>query len=94
MRKQLKGAHYPAPRAIMAAAVEGAQVDFDNAIKIETRYFVELATGKEMWSRAGFGPGGVLLAGDRLIVLGDQGQLVLVEASSSALIHARSSEYG
>jgi len=46
LRKQLKGAHYPAPRAIMSAAVEGAQVDFDNAIKIETRYFVELATGK------------------------------------------------
>ncbi len=46
LRKQLKGAHYPAPRAIMAAAVEGAQVDFDNAIKIESRYFIELATGK------------------------------------------------
>jgi 3-hydroxyacyl-CoA dehydrogenase/enoyl-CoA hydratase/3-hydroxybutyryl-CoA epimerase len=29
----------------MAAAVEGAQVDFDNAIEIEGRYFVDLATG-------------------------------------------------
>jgi len=46
LRKQLKGANYPAPRAIMAAAVEGAQVDFDNAIKIEARYFTELTTGK------------------------------------------------
>ena len=29
LRKQLKGANYPAPHHIMAAAVEGAQVDFD-----------------------------------------------------------------
>ena len=45
LRKQLKGANMPAPRAILAAAVEGAQVDFENAVVIETRYFVELATG-------------------------------------------------
>lgn len=45
---------------------------------------VELATGKEMWSQAGFGPGGLILAADRLIVLGDQGQLVLVEANPEA----------
>ena len=31
LRKQLKGADYPAPRAIMSAAVEGAQVDFETA---------------------------------------------------------------
>ncbi len=46
LRKQLKGANMPAPKLIMAAAVEGAQVDFDTAAKIEARYFVELATGK------------------------------------------------
>jgi len=46
LRKQLKGANYPAPHHIMAAAVEGAQVDFDSAIEIEGRYFVDLATGK------------------------------------------------
>src|SRR5262249_46258475 len=46
LRKQLKGANYPAPHHIMAAAVEGAQVDFDNAIEIEGRYFVNLATGQ------------------------------------------------
>ncbi len=32
LRKQLKGAPMPAPRAIMAAAVEGAEVDFDTAL--------------------------------------------------------------
>ena len=31
LRKQTKGAVYPAPRAIMSAAIEGAQVDFDTA---------------------------------------------------------------
>ncbi|AEF39251.1 3-hydroxyacyl-CoA dehydrogenase NAD-binding domain-containing protein [Hoyosella subflava] len=46
LRKQIKGAPMPAPRAIMAAAVEGSQVDIDNAAKIEHRYFVELATGQ------------------------------------------------
>ncbi|MFI9508065.1 3-hydroxyacyl-CoA dehydrogenase NAD-binding domain-containing protein [Nocardia sp. NPDC052566] len=45
LRKQLKGQNMPAPRAIMAAAVEGAQVDFDAAQLIETRYLVELLTG-------------------------------------------------
>ncbi|HYB80635.1 MAG TPA: enoyl-CoA hydratase/isomerase family protein, partial [Mycobacterium sp.] len=37
LRKQLKGAPMPAPRAILAAAVEGAQVDFDTASRIESR---------------------------------------------------------
>ncbi len=48
LRKQLKGAqnNYPAPKAIMCAAVEGAQVDFDNARKIEGRYFTQLVVGK------------------------------------------------
>lgn len=45
LRKQLKGAPMPAPRAILSAAVEGAQVDFDTASRIESRYFTELATG-------------------------------------------------
>ncbi len=46
LRKQLKGANMPAPLNIMAAAVEGAQVDFDHALEIESRYFMELATGQ------------------------------------------------
>ncbi|MFI5028940.1 MAG: 3-hydroxyacyl-CoA dehydrogenase NAD-binding domain-containing protein, partial [Solirubrobacterales bacterium] len=46
LRKQLKGANYPAPHHIMAAAVEGAQVDFDTAIEIEGRYFVDLLTSQ------------------------------------------------
>ncbi|MEU7387103.1 3-hydroxyacyl-CoA dehydrogenase NAD-binding domain-containing protein [Streptomyces tanashiensis] len=46
LRKQLNGAPYPAPRAIMAAAVEGSQVDFETALVIESRYFTELVIGQ------------------------------------------------
>ncbi len=46
LKKQLKGANYPAPHHIMAVAIEGAQVDFDNALEIEGRYFVDLVTGQ------------------------------------------------
>lgn len=45
LRKQLKGAAYPAPRAILAAAIEGAQVDFDTASRIESRGLTSLASG-------------------------------------------------
>ncbi|MDX3359407.1 MULTISPECIES: 3-hydroxyacyl-CoA dehydrogenase NAD-binding domain-containing protein [Streptomyces] len=46
LRKQTGGAPYPAPRNIMAAAVEGSQVDFETAQVIEARYFVDLAVGQ------------------------------------------------
>jgi 3-hydroxyacyl-CoA dehydrogenase/enoyl-CoA hydratase/3-hydroxybutyryl-CoA epimerase len=46
LRKQLKGAPMPAPRAILDAAVEGAQVDFETACRIESRYFATLITGQ------------------------------------------------
>ncbi len=37
---------YPAPKAILACAVEGAQVGFEQASRIESRYFVALACGQ------------------------------------------------
>ncbi|MER7753856.1 3-hydroxyacyl-CoA dehydrogenase NAD-binding domain-containing protein [Kitasatospora sp. NPDC097643] len=46
LRKQLNGAPYPAPRNILAAAVESSQVDVDTAMTIEARYFTELACGQ------------------------------------------------
>ena len=46
LRKTLKGAPMPAPRNILSAAVEGTQVDFDTALRIESRYFVELVCGQ------------------------------------------------
>ncbi|MBY6034831.1 enoyl-CoA hydratase/isomerase family protein [Marinobacter daepoensis] len=46
MLKQKTKGCYPAPERILAAAVEGTQVDFDNGSLIETRYFAELVTGQ------------------------------------------------
>ncbi|HWJ67890.1 MAG TPA: 3-hydroxyacyl-CoA dehydrogenase NAD-binding domain-containing protein [Nocardioides sp.] len=46
LRKQLKGADYPAPRAILSAAVEGALVDFDTASRIESRYLANLVVNQ------------------------------------------------
>ncbi|WP_269069469.1 3-hydroxyacyl-CoA dehydrogenase NAD-binding domain-containing protein [Actinomycetospora endophytica] len=46
LRKQLKNAPMPAPYNIMCAAVEGSQVDIDNAAKIESRYFADLVVGQ------------------------------------------------
>ncbi|MEV5443145.1 3-hydroxyacyl-CoA dehydrogenase NAD-binding domain-containing protein [Streptomyces sp. NPDC052644] len=46
LKKQLNGAPFPAPRNILAAAVEGAQVDFETAQTVESRYFTELVTGQ------------------------------------------------
>ena len=42
LRSQIKGSPLEAPRAAMAAAVEGAYVDFDTASTIESRYLIKL----------------------------------------------------
>ncbi|MGC4109983.1 MAG: 3-hydroxyacyl-CoA dehydrogenase NAD-binding domain-containing protein [Nocardioides sp.] len=46
LRQQTKGAVYPAQRAILSAAVEGAGVDFDTASRIESRYLTKLVVGQ------------------------------------------------
>jgi len=43
--KKTKG-NFPAPEAILSTIAEGSLVDFDTASKIESRFFVQLATGK------------------------------------------------
>jgi len=51
---------------------------------------VELKTGKVKWSQAGYGPGNVILVGDKLIALSDKGELAVVEASPNGYKeHAR-----
>ncbi|MFW6773273.1 3-hydroxyacyl-CoA dehydrogenase NAD-binding domain-containing protein [Nocardioides sp. CPCC 205120] len=47
LRQQVKGAPYKAPRAILSAAVEGAQVDIDTASRIESRYLAGLVVGQQ-----------------------------------------------
>jgi 3-hydroxyacyl-CoA dehydrogenase/enoyl-CoA hydratase/3-hydroxybutyryl-CoA epimerase len=44
LKKQTRGL-YPAPEAIMACMVEGAQVDLPTALRIESRYLAKLMTG-------------------------------------------------
>lgn len=42
---------------------------------------VEVETGEERWSTEGFGPGNVILAGDKIIALSDAGEVVLCDAT-------------
>ena len=37
---------YPAPEAVLCAMTEGAQVDFDTALRIESRYLTKVMTGQ------------------------------------------------
>ena len=49
--------------------------------KKEPMKCVSLATGKVMWEQAGFGQGNVILVGNRLVALAEDGNLVIVEAT-------------
>ncbi|MFD0318636.1 3-hydroxyacyl-CoA dehydrogenase NAD-binding domain-containing protein [Streptomyces flavalbus] len=46
LKKRTGGAPHPAPRNVLAAAVESAQVDVETAFAIEARYLTELVTGQ------------------------------------------------
>ncbi|MEM9644504.1 MAG: PQQ-binding-like beta-propeller repeat protein, partial [Planctomycetota bacterium] len=41
---------------------------------------VDLATGEILWSQRNFGPGNCILVGDKLVVLSDAGEVVIVKA--------------
>lgn len=45
LRARTRGC-FPAPEAILAAAVEGAQVDFETALRIESRHLTRIASGQ------------------------------------------------
>jgi outer membrane protein assembly factor BamB len=40
---------------------------------------VDIRTGKDMWKQEGFGPGQVILAGDKIIAVSDKGEIVVAE---------------
>lgn len=42
---------------------------------------IEFKTGKVKWSQQGFGAGTLMLAGDRLLILSEKGELVMAKAS-------------
>jgi len=52
--------------------------------KSEPLKCVEVATGKEVWSKSGFGQGGLIFVDGNLMVMTDFGELVLVKASPKA----------
>ncbi len=45
---------------------------------------VEWKTGKQIWAHGGFGHGSLFALGNKLVVLSEKGQLVLVEANPNA----------
>jgi outer membrane protein assembly factor BamB len=45
---------------------------------------VDIRTGERRWTQAGFGPGNVILTGERLLALTDAGELVLADADPAA----------
>ena len=54
------------------------------SFKIGPMKCVELATGKVMWSHPDFGQGNVILVGNRLVALAEDGNLVIVAAAPDA----------
>jgi outer membrane protein assembly factor BamB len=45
---------------------------------------VDVKTGAVKWSKPGFGPGNVILVGDQLVALSDEGQLVQIDPDPAA----------
>ncbi|MBE2284753.1 MAG: PQQ-like beta-propeller repeat protein [Prosthecobacter sp.] len=42
---------------------------------------VDIRTGKDMWKEEGFGPGQVILVGDKVVATSDKGEIVVAEAN-------------
>ena len=45
---------------------------------------VDIRSGEVKWSQEGFGPGNVIMSGDKLLALSDKGELVMMEAKPGA----------
>ena len=67
---------------------EGYLYGFDNAIL----KCIAAETGQEQWRKRGFQKGSLIFADGHLIVLGEQGKLVLVEATPEAYIERASAQ--
>ncbi len=50
---------------------------------------LDIKTGKDVWKEAGFGPGQVILAGDKVIALSDKGEVVIVEANPEKYVELK-----
>ena len=69
-------------------SIEGAAAVVDHTVYVgsmdEHLYAVELATGAVKWSEDRFHAGTVTLAGDRLLILRETGELILAAATPEA----------
>ena len=65
---------------------DGYLYGFDNAFLT----CIEASTGEERWVSRGFGKGSLILAADHLVVLGDSGELALVEATPTGFVQKAS----
>ncbi len=61
---------------------EGHVYGFDGA----TLKCVSLSTGEQTWAKRGFGKGSLILVGDKLVVLADQGTIALLDASPDGYV--------
>jgi len=50
---------------------------------------VDIKTGKDIWKQEGFGPGQLILSGDKLIALSDKGEVVVVEANPEKYVELK-----
>lgn len=50
---------------------------------------VDIKTGKDLWKEGGFGPGQVILAGDKVIALSDKGEVVIAEANPEKYVELK-----
>ena len=53
---------------------------------------IDLETGQVKWAQSGLGTGSLMLAGDKLVVLGEKGKLAIVEAAPDAYKELASAE--
>jgi len=53
---------------------------------------IDLETGQVKWAQSGLGTGSLMLAGDKLVVLGEKGKLAIVEASPEGYKELASAE--
>ena len=45
---------------------------------------VDIRTGADKWKQPGFGPGQVIMAGDKIVALSDKGEIVVVDTNPEA----------
>ncbi|MDZ4287965.1 MAG: PQQ-binding-like beta-propeller repeat protein [Prosthecobacter sp.] len=50
---------------------------------------VDIKTGEEKWAEPGFGPGQVILSGDKVIAISDKGEVVVVEANPNKYVELK-----